>query len=72
MLPLLILFNNIITLIFQCDLVPSWVLSRWLNVLKDDFPTIAFHASVNKSFGKVPSVHVDALIVLNFMAVLMK
>ncbi|BBH01817.1 GTP-binding family protein, partial [Prunus dulcis] len=36
----------------KCDLVPSWVLSRWLNVLKDDFPTIAFHASVNKSFGK--------------------
>lgn len=54
------MFNNIITLIFQCDLVPSWVLSRWLNVLKDDFPTIAFHASVNKSFGKVPSVLVDA------------
>ncbi|KAL6283668.1 hypothetical protein ACE6H2_014597 [Prunus campanulata] len=38
--------------VVQCDLVPSWVLSRWLNVLKNDFPTIAFHASVNKSFGK--------------------
>ncbi|KAH0986696.1 hypothetical protein GBA52_013873 [Prunus armeniaca] len=44
--------KHLVLLLNKCDLVPSWVLSRWLNVLKDDFPTIAFHASVNKSFGK--------------------
>ncbi|KAM0997766.1 hypothetical protein COP2_007847 [Malus domestica] len=44
--------KHLILLLNKCDLVPSWVLSRWLNVLKAEFPTIAFHASVNKSFGK--------------------
>ncbi|KAB2615861.1 nucleolar GTP-binding protein 2 [Pyrus ussuriensis x Pyrus communis] len=48
--------KHLILLLNKCDLVPPWVLSRWLNVLKAEFPTIAFHASVNKSFGKVCKV----------------
>ncbi|TQD78808.1 hypothetical protein C1H46_035624 [Malus baccata] len=44
--------KHLILLLNKCDLIPSWVLRRWLNVLKAEFPTIAFHASINKSFGK--------------------
>lgn len=36
----------------QCDLVPSWVSKAWLHRLSQEFPTLAFHASVTNSFGK--------------------
>ncbi|PRQ40199.1 putative nucleolar GTP-binding protein [Rosa chinensis] len=36
----------------QCDLVPAWATKGWLKVLSAEFPTLAFHASINKSFGK--------------------
>ena len=32
--------------------VPSWVTKRWLSVLSKEYPTIAFHASINNPFGK--------------------
>jgi nuclear GTP-binding protein len=32
--------------------VPSWVTKRWLHHLSRDFPTLAFHASINNPFGK--------------------
>ncbi|KAI3870404.1 hypothetical protein MKX03_008412, partial [Papaver bracteatum] len=35
-----------------CDLVPAWATKGWLRVLSKDYPTLAFHASINKSFGK--------------------
>ncbi|GFZ07512.1 GTP-binding family protein [Actinidia rufa] len=38
--------------VVQCDLVPAWATKGWLRVLSKEFPTLAFHASVNKSFGK--------------------
>lgn len=38
----------------QCDLVPAWATKGWLRVLSKEYPTLAFHASINKSFGKVP------------------
>ncbi|CAN6687230.1 unnamed protein product [Malus baccata var. baccata] len=44
--------KHLILLLNKCDLIPSWVLRRWLNVLRAEFPTIAFHASINKSYGK--------------------
>jgi hypothetical protein len=40
-------------------LVPAWATKGWLKVLSAEFPTLAFHASINKSFGKVPSLWID-------------
>ncbi|WZZ65295.1 hypothetical protein YC2023_076665 [Brassica napus] len=37
---------------FKCDLVPAWATKGWLRILSKEYPTLAFHASVNKSFGK--------------------
>jgi hypothetical protein len=41
------------SLFFQCDLIPAWATKGWLRVLSKEYPTLAFHASINKSFGKV-------------------
>lgn len=41
------------TLCVKCDLVPAWATKGWLRLLSKEFPTLAFHASINKSFGKV-------------------
>lgn len=43
-----------ITLILQVKCVLSWSQScaRWLYILSKEFPTLAFHASLSKSFGK--------------------
>lgn len=40
-------------LFLQCDLVPAWATKGWLRILSKEYPTLAFHASINKSFGKV-------------------
>ncbi|ESW21583.1 hypothetical protein PHAVU_005G082600 [Phaseolus vulgaris] len=32
--------------------VPAWATKGWLRVLSKEFPTLAFHANINKSFGK--------------------
>lgn len=32
--------------------VPSWVTKKWLKILSQDYPTLAFHASVKNPFGK--------------------
>jgi len=36
----------------KVDLVPTWVTQRWVALLSADYPTVAFHASLNNSFGK--------------------
>ncbi|KAL0399370.1 UNVERIFIED_CONTAM: Nuclear/nucleolar GTPase 2 [Sesamum radiatum] len=38
--------------VVQCDLVPAWATKGWLRILSKEYPTLAFHASINKSFGK--------------------
>ncbi|KAE9585206.1 putative nucleolar GTP-binding protein [Lupinus albus] len=38
--------------VVQCDLIPAWATKGWLRVLSKEYPTLAFHASINKSFGK--------------------
>lgn len=32
--------------------VPAWVTKRWLGYLSQEFPTLAFHASITNPFGK--------------------
>ncbi|XP_015899094.2 nuclear/nucleolar GTPase 2 [Ziziphus jujuba] len=44
--------KNMVFLLNKCDLVPAWATKGWLRVLSKEYPTLAFHASINKSFGK--------------------
>ena len=44
--------KHLIFVLNKCDLVPTWVTRRWVARLSQEYPTLAFHASVNKSFGK--------------------
>ncbi|KAI4322921.1 hypothetical protein L6164_022571 [Bauhinia variegata] len=44
--------KHMILLLNKCDLVPAWATKGWLRVLSKEYPTLAFHASINKSFGK--------------------
>nr|CAD1830739.1 unnamed protein product [Ananas comosus var. bracteatus] len=44
--------KHMILLLNKCDLVPAWVTKGWLRVLSKEYPTLAFHASINNSFGK--------------------
>jgi len=36
----------------KVDLVPTWVTQKWVAILSQEVPTIAFHASLNHPFGK--------------------
>lgn len=44
--------KHLILILNKCDLVPTWVTSRWVKTLSKEYPTLAFHASLNNSFGK--------------------
>jgi len=44
--------KHIIILLNKCDLIPNWVTKRWLHIFSKEYPTLAFHASLTKSFGK--------------------
>ena len=42
---LLIVLNKI-------DLIPTWLTQRWVQVLSQEYPTLAFHANLKNPFGK--------------------
>jgi len=44
--------KHLVIIINKCDLVPNWVTRRWVKILSEDFPTVAFHSHMTKSFGK--------------------
>ncbi|XP_065862121.1 nuclear/nucleolar GTPase 2-like [Euphorbia lathyris] len=44
--------KHMILLLNKCDLVPAWATKAWLRILSKECPALAFHASINKSFGK--------------------
>jgi nuclear GTP-binding protein len=44
--------KQVVLVINKCDLVPNWVTARYVQHLTPRYPTIAFHASPNHSFGK--------------------
>ena len=44
--------KHLILVLNKCDLVPTWATKRWVQVLSEEYPTLAFHASINNSFGK--------------------
>ncbi|WVQ68903.1 nucleolar GTP-binding protein 2 [Kwoniella botswanensis] len=44
--------KHLVYVLNKVDLVPTWVTARWVKHLSLSAPTIAFHASINNSFGK--------------------
>ncbi|CEF66406.1 Nuclear GTP binding protein [Strongyloides ratti] len=44
--------KHLILVINKVDLVPTWVTKMWLNRFSKELPTVAFHASIQHSFGK--------------------
>ena len=44
--------KHMVIVINKCDLVPSWVTRKWVKKLSEQFPTLAFHASLTNAFGK--------------------
>lgn len=44
--------KQLILVLNKCDLVPSWCTRKWVKLLSKQYPTVAFHANVNKAFGK--------------------
>lgn len=44
--------KHLVLVINKVDLVPTWVTKKWLSVLSKELPTVAFHASMQHSFGK--------------------
>ena len=42
----------------KVDLVPTWVTQKWVAVLSQEYPTIAFHASLMHPFGKGALINV--------------
>jgi nuclear GTP-binding protein len=44
--------KHLVFVLNKCDLVPTWATARWVKVLSQEYPTLAFHASLGKPFGK--------------------
>lgn len=44
--------KHLIFVLNKCDLVPTWVTAKWVQKLSEEYPTMAFHASINNPFGK--------------------
>ncbi|NXI22598.1 NOG2 protein, partial [Sterrhoptilus dennistouni] len=45
-------WKHLIFILNKCDLVPTWVTKRWVAILSQEYPTLAFHASLTNPFGK--------------------
>jgi nuclear GTP-binding protein len=44
--------KHLVCILNKCDLVPTWVASKWVKYLSKEFPTLAYKASINNPFGK--------------------
>jgi len=44
--------KHLVLVLNKCDLIPTWAVKKWLYCLSKEFPTLAFHASLTRSFGK--------------------
>eukprot|EP00741_Cyanophora_paradoxa_P015301 tig00000194_g14770.t1 len=49
--------KHLLLVLNKCDLVPTWVTSRWVKILSEEYPTLAFHASITNPFGKGSLIH---------------
>ncbi|GAB5361705.1 hypothetical protein AAMO2058_000735800 [Amorphochlora amoebiformis] len=44
--------KHLVFVLNKCDLVPTWCTRRWVRLLSQEYPTLAFHASITNPFGK--------------------
>lgn len=44
--------KHMIIVLNKCDLAPGWVTRKWVKILSENYPTLAFHASITNAFGK--------------------
>ncbi|GJQ15017.1 hypothetical protein GpartN1_g6808.t1 [Galdieria partita] len=44
--------KHVVLLLNKCDLIPSFITKHWIRYLSKDYPTVAFRATMQKSFGK--------------------
>ncbi|SPJ12621.1 GTPase, putative [Plasmodium sp. DRC-Itaito] len=44
--------KHMILILNKIDLIPVSVAEKWIKILSKDYPTIAYHANINKPFGK--------------------
>ncbi|CAM1298973.1 GNL2 (predicted), partial [Pycnogonum litorale] len=44
--------KHLVFILNKCDLVPTWITQRWVAILSQEYPTMAFHASITNPFGK--------------------
>lgn len=44
--------KHLVFVLNKCDLVPPWVSQKWVTILSQEYPTMAFHASITNPFGK--------------------
>ncbi|KAA3678496.1 nuclear GTP-binding protein [Paragonimus westermani] len=45
--------KHFIFVINKVDLVPVWITKRWKAILSEEYPTMIFHADMNKPIGKI-------------------
>lgn len=45
--------KHFIFIINKVDLVPVWITKRWKAILSEDYPTLIFHADMDKPIGKI-------------------
>ncbi|KAF7256572.1 hypothetical protein EG68_06597 [Paragonimus skrjabini miyazakii] len=45
--------KHFIFIINKVDLVPVWITKRWKAILSEEYPTMIFHADMNKPIGKI-------------------
>ncbi|VDK45123.1 unnamed protein product [Anisakis simplex] len=50
--------KHLIVVLNKIDLVPTWVTKKWLSIMSKQLPTVAFHASMQHSFGKGALINV--------------
>merc|ERR1719385_503619 len=50
--------KHLLFVLNKVDLVPTWVTQKWVAILSQEFPTIAFHASLTHPFGKGALINV--------------
>eukprot|EP01091_Cochliopodium_minus_P009734 TRINITY_DN2462_c0_g1_i1.p1 TRINITY_DN2462_c0_g1~~TRINITY_DN2462_c0_g1_i1.p1 ORF type:complete len:749 (+),score=299.61 TRINITY_DN2462_c0_g1_i1:202-2448(+) len=44
--------KHLVFLLNKVDLIPTWATARWVRILSQEYPTLAFHASITNPFGK--------------------
>jgi len=50
--------KHLLFVLNKVDLVPTWVTQKWVAILSQEYPTIAFHASLTHPFGKGALINV--------------